>query len=179
MISPLDILLLFSVSLAVFFDIRERRIPNWITFPGAAIALVLHASTGSAQLLQSFLGLAVGTGAMLVPFICGWLGAGDVKLLGLMGGIVGLSSIPRVFFYSSLIGGLLAGGVLIRRSTQTNVLTRCWWDIKLAVWSLGFIMPVPITQPTVARTSVPFGVAIGIGTLVALYLDPNGKWAGF
>lgn len=177
MTSPLEILLFLSVSIAVFFDIRERRIPNWITFPGTAIALVLHGFTGSAQLLQSFSGLAVGTGAMFVPFVCGWLGAGDVKLLALMGAIAGLQSVPRIIFYSGLIGGLLAGGVLF--VTRVNVLRRCWLDIKLAVWSLGFIMPVPISQPTVAKTSIPFGVAIGVATLVALYLDPNGKWAGF
>jgi prepilin peptidase CpaA len=177
-ILPLDILLLLSVSLAALFDIRERRIPNWITFSGAAIALILHAVTGSAQLLQSVLGLAVGIGAMFVPFVCGWLGAGDVKLLGLMGAIVGLQSLPRVLFYSVVIGGLLAGGALIGRN-PVNVLRRSWWDIKIAISTLGFIMPVPITEATVAKTSIPFGVAIGAGTLVALYFDPNGKWAGF
>jgi prepilin peptidase CpaA len=178
-ISPLHLLLVVSVTLAAFFDVRERRVPNWLTLPGTAIALLINIFAGLAQLSQSVLGFAVATGAMCVPFACGWLGAGDVKLLALMGAIVGLQSLPRVMFYSSVIGGLLAVWALIARGIQATILMRCWTDVKLAVLSLGSIMPEPVTERTIVNASIPFGVAIGLGTLVALYLDPNGKWAGF
>jgi prepilin peptidase CpaA len=178
-ISPLNLLLVVSVTLAAFFDIRERRIPNWLTLPGTAIALLINILEGSAPLSQSLLGLAVAMGTMFVPFACGWLGAGDVKLLGLMGAIVGLQSLPRVMFYSTVVGGLLGVWALIARGAQASILMRCWADVKLAVLSLGSIMPEPVTERTIVNASIPFGVAIGLGTLVALYLDPNGKWAGF
>jgi hypothetical protein len=29
------------------------------------------------------------------------------------------------------------------------------------------------------RQGVPWGVGIGLGTVVAYYLDPMGRWAGF
>jgi hypothetical protein len=73
---------------------------------------------------------------------------------------------------------LIAAGVLMGRN-PLNVVKQSWVDIKLAVATLGFIMPVPMTQTRVVKTSIPFGVAIGAGTLVALYLDPHGRWAGF
>jgi len=28
-------------------------------------------------------------------------------------------------------------------------------------------------------TAIPFGVAIGLGALIAVYVDPSGEWAGF
>jgi prepilin peptidase CpaA len=178
-ISSLHILLLASVSLAGFFDVRDRRIPNWITLPGITIALLLNAFEGSVPLLQSFLGFLLAAGLMFLAFVFGWLGAGDVKLFALVGAIVGLPSVPRVFFYTSLVSGLLAGWVFVGRGTSLNAISRCWTDIKLVVCTFGSIMPQPIAERTAANDSIPFGVAIGIGTLVALYLDPNGKWAGF
>ena len=173
-------MLVLAVSLSAFFDIKERRIPNWVSIPGILIGLFLNSFLGLAQLLQSVTGLVVGIGVMIIPFALGWMGAGDVKLFGLVGAFLGVQWLPRVFFYSSLISGVLALFSVIVRGLNFKLFPRLWLDLKVAVLSLGRVLPESLTQGAIHRNkSIPWGVAIGIGALVAFYLDPNGKWAGF
>jgi prepilin peptidase CpaA len=178
--SLFDILLILAVSLSAFFDIKERRIPNWVSIPGIVMGLFLNSFLGVAQLLQSVTGLVVGIGVMIIPFALGWMGAGDVKLFGLVGAFLGVQWLPRVFFYSGLVSGVLALFSVLVRGFNLKLFPRMWLDFKVAVLSLGRVLPESLTQGTMHRKkSIPLGVAIGIGALVAFYFDPNGKWAGF
>ena len=175
-----DLVLVSSITLSIFFDIKERRIPNWITIPGILIGLVLNSLFGLAQLLQSFLGLAAGIGIMIVPFALGWLGAGDVKLFGLMGALLGVRWIPRVFFYTGVISGILALFTICARGLEQGMFRQMWLDLKIAIISQGRVMPKAVHQRAQEKKkSVPWGVAIGLGAVVAFYFDPDGRWAGF
>jgi prepilin peptidase CpaA len=180
MISLLDLVLIFGVSVSIFFDIKERRIPNWISIPGILIGLVLNSFLGLAQLLQSCLGLAAGIGIMIVPFALGWLGAGDVKLFGLVGAVLGIGWIPRVFFYTGLISGALALLTVCTRGLDHGSFRQLWLDLKIAVISVGRVMPNSVSQRGgQKKKSIPWGVAIGLGAIIAFYLDSDGRWAGF
>jgi prepilin peptidase CpaA len=92
---------------ATYTDLRSSRIPNSLTFTAMAIGLITHAYlTGAHGILFSLEGLGVGLGLFLLLYASGGIGAGDVKLMGAVGAIVG----P----YDALIAGLLAilvGGV--------------------------------------------------------------------
>ena len=92
---------------ATFTDLRSSRIPNLLTFTAMAIGLIAHAClAGSQGLLFSLEGIGVGLGLFLLFYASGGIGAGDVKLMGAVGAMVG----P----YDALIAGLLAilvGGV--------------------------------------------------------------------
>ncbi len=68
-----EIVLVFVLFLSVIFDLRVRRIPNWLTVPGVVAGLLLNGLEGFAQFLHSFLGLMVGVGVLIVPFALGWL----------------------------------------------------------------------------------------------------------
>jgi len=180
MIPLLDLVLVSSISLSIFFDIKERRIPNWITIPGILIGLALNSVFSLAHLLQSFLGLAAGIGIMIVPFALGWLGAGDVKLFGLMGALLGVRWIPRVFFYTGVIGGGLALFTICARGLDHGSFRQLWLDVKIAMMSHGRVMPKAVHQRVQERKkSVPWAVAIGLGACAAYYLDFDGRWAGF
>ena len=48
---------------SIFFDIKERRIPNWITLPSILIALMLHLIQGGIETFTaSFIGMLIGGG---------------------------------------------------------------------------------------------------------------------
>jgi len=176
----LDLVLVSTITLSIFFDIKERKIPNWITIPGIVIGLLLNSFFGLAQLLQSVLGIAVGIGIMIVPFALGWLGAGDVKLFGLVGALLGVRWIPRVFFYTALISGILAMFSICVRGFDRGSFRQLWLDLKIAGLSLGRVMPKSIHERADnKKQSVPWGVAIGLGAIIAFYFDPAGRWAGF
>jgi prepilin peptidase CpaA len=162
------------------FDIKEKRIPNRIIFAGIVIGVLLNGSKGITELVNSFLGLGLGVGILIIPFGLGWLGAGDVKFLGAIGAILGISWVPRVFFYSALVGGLLALITIAVRGMNPKAFKGIWYGFKLMMMSGGRVLPDRVSERALkgART-LPYGVAIGLGTLVAFYLDPRGEWAGF
>lgn len=109
-------LLVLFVTTAALIDLRERRIPNWLSLGGLVLAfglnLVLHQLSG---LWQSLVGLVL---AFLIYFALYWLramGAGDVKMMAAVGAIVGPWNWMVIFLLSSLIGGLLAVVVVLWR----------------------------------------------------------------
>jgi len=149
-----NLFLVLFTALSIGFDLSQRRIPNWLNVIGISGGLLLAAAKGAPDLFGSVLGLSAGMAIFFIPFAFGWLGAGDVKLFGAIGAILGLGWIPRLFFYTALLGGVsalisLAFAEAVRRQLFKGTLT------------------------------IPYGVAIGLGALTAFYLDPRGTWAGF
>jgi prepilin peptidase CpaA len=180
LLSPLDFSILLVTALSVFFDLTVRRIPNWIIAFGLAGGLLLNASQGFAQLSHSLLGFIGGIAVFIVPFALGWMGAGDVKYFSVVGALLGVEWLPRVLFYSIVAAGVLAAGHVAIGRFNSGFLKDAWTDCKLAILSFGRMLPDSIGKRTAkGADSVPWGVAIGAGTLVAYYFDPTGRWAGF
>ena len=176
----IDVVVLFVSSLSAFLDYRIRKIPNWLILIGLFSGVLLNAVSGRNHLLESILGIVVGVSVLLVPFACGWIGAGDVKFFGVVGGLLGVNWLPRVFFYSALVAGVIACGYVIIGSVRFSRFREMWLDLRLAVVSLGNVLPRPVQQRTVnRRESVPWGVAFAAGTIIAYYFDRSGEWAGF
>lgn len=106
------IILLSAVSafmvLALVWDVRTRRLPNWLTVPGLALGILYHVVTGGWQgLLLSAAGFATGFGILLVLWLMGGTGAGDVKLMGALGAWLGAMLTVYVFVASSVIVGVV------------------------------------------------------------------------
>ena len=166
------------VGLAAFFDIRERRIPNWVVLFGFSGAMLLALLQGSNQLIITVFGFVAGILALLLPFALGWLGAGDVKLFAAVGSLLGYMALPRVFFYSCIVAGIIALLALAMGYAHEVSFKRFWTDCKfiVLVGRSGLPKATPLKP---GAYSVPWGVAIGAGTIMAYYFDPAGEWAGF
>jgi len=173
--------IIFLVSgLSAFFDLKMRRIPNWLIIVGLLCGVFLNAFQGTGHLIQSLTGFAVGIGVLLLPFAFGWIGAGDVKYFGVVGALLGVYWLPRVFFYSALVAGLIAVGYLGVGLARFTRFRQSWLDLKVAVLSMGYVLPDTVQKRTREHgDSVPWGVAFAAGTIIAYYIDPNGQWAGF
>jgi prepilin peptidase CpaA len=171
---------IFSVSgLSAFFDLRIRRIPNWLIIVGLFCGVMLNAFQGTGHLVQSIAGFAVGIAVLILPFAFGWMGAGDVKYFGVVGALLGASWLPRVFFYSALVAGLIAISYLGLGLVRLSRFKESWLDIKVAILSRGQVLPEQAQRTHERANSVPWGVAFAAGTIIAYYVDPNGEWAGF
>jgi prepilin peptidase CpaA len=178
-VSIVDPIIIGVSCLAAFFDLRLRRIPNWLIGFGLAAGIVLSAYQGPRFVLLSLLGFAAGIGLLIVPFALGWIGAGDVKYLGVVGALLGVGMLPRIFFYSALVAGLIAILFLAAGVVHTTGFRKQWNELKTVVLSMGRILPEPVAIRASGRGSVPWGVAFAIGTVFAYYFDNQGRWAGF
>ena len=162
--------LMTCVTLASVSDLRTRRIPNWLTFPGTVAGLGLNWITGGLEgLLAGFWGLTVGFFLLFFFYLLGGMGGGDVKLLALVGSFLG----PRLAFYAfvwmALSGGVLAVGSLIYRRAF-SVTARNLKSLFLG-WILrtGEANPLHLQNPTLIK--LPYGVAIAMGTALAVYFQ--------
>lgn len=180
MISLFDLFLCSFLGLAAAFDLWEQRIPNWLVFLAFGAGLLLNAWHGTEQFLNSLWGFGLVIAIFLLPFALGLMGAGDVKLLGAIGALLGVAWVPRVLFYSALAGGLLAAFSLATKGVHWTVVKETWMDLKLFVTSGGTVVPASVGERDAKGAhTIPYGVAIGVGTLIAFYGDPRGYWAGF
>lgn len=98
---------LLLVSLAVI-DIETRRVPNVLTAPCAAAALVLRAVFERSHLVETLIAgaAALAVFAVLAMVLHGGMGIGDVKLAGMLGAVLGQAVLP------GLVVGILAGGLV-------------------------------------------------------------------
>ena len=91
---------------AVASDIQERKISNrWLAVCSVA-AFTVQAAQGA--YLSAAIGGLVGGMALTVPFWLGGIGAGDVKLLAVMGVALGFPGIVAVLLCTAVAGGVLA-----------------------------------------------------------------------
>lgn len=155
-------MLVVGVALAAAVDVRTRRIPNAVTAPMSALGLALAAlGTGGTSLGGAAAGFAVGLLLMLPGYALGATGAGDVKLMGAVGTLVGPAVVVSAFLWTALAGGILAVGVALYRGRLSATLA-----------GTGRLLAAPgDARRAIDASSVTsrfaYGPAIAIGSLVA------------
>jgi len=103
----------FSLAAAVT-DWRTRRIPNWLTVSALVTALVVHtASKGLAGMGFALLGFAAGFGILLVMWLLGGSGGGDVKMMGALGAWLGAALTLQVFLVSAAVVALASAALFL------------------------------------------------------------------
>ncbi len=162
---PLSELLIGVLVLSVWFDVREQRIPNWITAGGLAGALALRGILGPEVLWVGVVGGALGFSLGILLFAAGAMGAGDGKLLTTVGAILGLDAFLWCLPLIGAFGGLLALAVTLRNGTLIPTLLR-FRELLFYFVSLGRIGNLR-TLSTPGAVTVPYGVAVAAGAATA------------
>jgi prepilin peptidase CpaA len=109
-----DILLTALLAAAVMIDLKTKNIPNSITIFGAAVAFALNGISGGMQGIGfSAAGFAAGIALMLIPFLFGGIGGGDVKLLAAVGAFKGTAFVAVAFLGAAVAGGVIALSVAV------------------------------------------------------------------
>jgi prepilin peptidase CpaA len=146
-------------------DWRSRRIPNFLTFGGALAGIVFQTAVmGWAGLFQALTGLLLGLGLLLLPYILGGMGAGDVKALAALGAWLGPKGIFSVFCYMGMAGGLMSLGVLIWNGILWSYLRRGWILLhNLILCRNQKVVVETLTPRSEVTEGLPYGVAIALG----------------
>lgn len=100
--------LLGVLSIAAFKDLRERRIPNRLILIGFAAAFVIAFLMGFEAVLSAFIGVLSALFVFFPVYLWGALGAGDVKLLMVVGAFLGTQQLLFATLFIFLAGGALA-----------------------------------------------------------------------
>jgi prepilin peptidase CpaA len=159
-----DVLLVAFVVTIIVTDWRWRRIPNAVTYPTMAVGLLLGLAESAGRagfpgglfsggLIDHVAGLVIGFLVSYPFYAAGGLKAGDGKFLMAVGALKGTQFLFVAAVYGALIGGLIAIGFIVAR--------------RVAAARAG-------TGETVGgllHTWIPYGVALGLGALVALGVE--------
>jgi prepilin peptidase CpaA len=162
-------------------DLRHQRIPNRLVLSGAALALILHAALpagdgflatlpGALGLAGAVKGLLFGLLAFLPLYFLRAMGAGDVKLLAMVGAFLGPVDIWWALFFTFMAGGVLAIAVAVQRAVLGAVmenLRALFMDFIFTV-STGSKNSFSSAPAAVSAGPLPYGVAIAAGTIGAV-----------
>lgn len=101
----------------IAIDVEHRRVLNIMLAPAAVISLGLSFLPGRPTPLEALVGGAVGFGLFLLISLIGRgkMGAGDVKLAGVIGLIVGFPGVLMALAIGIIVGGLAALLLVVTR----------------------------------------------------------------
>jgi prepilin peptidase CpaA len=153
---------------AVITDIRGHRIPNWLTGSAVLAGIAYHTGAGGASgFMLSIAGLGLGLALLLPFYAAGGMGAGDVKLMGAVGVLLGMKAVFAAFVASALVGGAYAVTLLAMHGGLKETICRYRGALTFfcVTGSLGYIAP-PSKQE--CRSQLCYGAAIAGGTLLSV-----------
>jgi len=153
------------------FDVKSRRIPNFVTFPAILLGLSMHLVQGGWS--QFFSALAAGTicgVVFLVFYLAGGMGAGDVKLIFAVGCIAGLSHVAYLLVLTSISGGVMAVGLALVRGRLQQTLMNV--ALLTSHHTRQGLEPHPELNLSNAHTlRLPYALAIAGGSILTLYFQ--------
>ena len=178
---PLGIRVILSalVIVAAIWDIRTRRIPNWLTLAGVILGVALNTFLFDRPLVGLMFSLK-GFGLALIIYMLLYLlhamGAGDVKLMAAVGAMVGWPDWLAILVLTS-VAGAMAGLALVFFKGR---LRRTLGNVGLIVTSL-LHGRAPYKQTPELDVSSDQGMRLPHGALIALgtlgFLAAALRWA--
>ncbi len=167
------IVLGLALAISVITDLLGRRIFDLVTLPAIAVSLGLRAwaeGLGDPEhgLVSGLIGLA-GAGA-LFAVLAAWkksFGWGDVKLVAGVGAALGYPLVLAALAFISLSGALQAIVTLIWQGAV-------WDTVRQMLERLGRKLKLSQAQPSATPRHIPYGVAIALGSVWAMWWDGAG-----
>jgi prepilin peptidase CpaA len=165
------------LTVAVWHDLRTYRIPNAIVFCGTAVALVLHsalppgsgflgAAPGGIGFASALGGLIVGLAVFMPLYLIRAAGAGDVKLMGMVGAFLG----PVHAFGAAVASGIAGVVLAIVFALKARAVRRMFRNLRLIFYSV-FARLSAAEGPSFdaqrdTAVKVPYSVAIAAGAAI-------------
>lgn len=201
--SPSDIMLNYTISsvlpavmlglvlsAAVWHDVGTRKIPNNLILAGAASAFLLHlllpagaglfATPGGARgIVFSLTGFGAGLMLLLPFYAMRALGAGDVKLMAVIGAFVGPAGVLGATLVAMLAGGVLALAVALWSGQLTHVIANVQHMLRGAMFRGMAGGGATVDKPPSTTGKLPYAIAIACGTVGHLILSGWPAWRVF
>lgn len=168
------IVVLVAVVIAAATDLWTWRVHNLLTIPLLLTGVIYHGVVdGGVGLGSSLFGVLFAFGALILPYLAGGMGAGDVKLLAGIGAWVGMPGTLHVFIASSLAAGLYSLVLVVLRGK----LRETWINFRLIWLRVGAIgrnlqgedsVESQLKNDNRRLRLVPFAVMVAIGVVATI-----------
>jgi prepilin peptidase CpaA len=167
-----NILLIIVLIICFYTDLKVQKIYNKIIFPALAAAIVFHTSVkGFNGLKLSIAGFLIGFCILVIPYLLGGIGAGDVKLLALIGAIKGSMFVLNTAIYMALLGGVIAVVIIMLNKETLSFVKGMFLWIGSLFYGTKY---KPEFSTTVMLKKYPYGIAITAGAAICLIF--RGAW---
>jgi prepilin peptidase CpaA len=162
--------LLFALC-AGWTDWRTRRIPNWLTVSGMLMGIAANSTLGGWHGVKgSLAGAGLALGLLLPVVLLRGLGAGDWKLMGGLGALLGWQAMLFVLVVSILVSGLMAIVQMIS-TRRVKITLRNLLTLAKGLVTFGLradLAEISLDNPTLLK--VPFGVGVAVATVFSFAL---------
>jgi prepilin peptidase CpaA len=172
-----EAVLIALVLCAAVYDVRYRRIPNWLTVAGVLVGLALNGFLDQGRpglFVSSLLGLAIAFAVYFVLYALRAMGAGDVKLMAAVGAIVGWPNWFGIFIVTAILGGIMALILVVARGR----VKKTFWNVAFILSELRGGRPAYLRREELdvknpKALGLPHGAVIAVGTLFFLALSAH------
>jgi prepilin peptidase CpaA len=164
--------LLLLLAAAAVSDYRSFRIPNLLTGGGILFALVYNSVVHPAMHTDwtwAPAGMLLGFGAMLPMYLLRIMGAGDVKLMAMVGAFLGAAATATALLFCVVTAGVAALLWAARHRLLAPMLANVDTILRGMLWSSvasGQPRFQPGAPPSVGKLA--YGVSIAAGTTIYL-----------
>jgi len=149
---------------AVYSDLRSHRIPNKLIILGLFVALVFQlAASATPGLWSGLLGAAIGLACFMPFYAMRAMGAGDVKLMAVVGFFMSPMGALHAALFSLLAGGLCALCYLMWRGLRASVSPLLHEGLMAAIQSAF------VAARLARRDRLPFAIPIAVGGMAACW----------
>jgi len=167
-----QILLGILVMVAAVYDIRYRRIPNWLVLAGIVAGCAWNTySSGGTGLLHALKGLGLGFILYFPLYLLRARGAGDVKLLAAVGAITGPGNCFWVFLLTAILGGVIALVLLMFKGRVRHTFFNVSWIMRdMLRLRAPFKSNEELDVTTTKGMRLPHGAMIAVGAVAFILM---------
>jgi prepilin peptidase CpaA len=169
---PRIVVLFCLLGYAVVSDVRSHRIPNRLVLSGLAFGFIYSAFVpfwGQHGFLWSLGGAAIGFGVLFPLWLLRMMGAGDVKLMAMVGSLLGVDAVPAALAATLIAGAVFSLGFAARHGKLRQMLGNVGRILRIG--SVAVATGAPVGMAASGWESVgklAFAVPIATGTIGAV-----------
>lgn len=162
-----DAILGLLLATGLYMDLRFRRLPNWLTFPGIVFGILYRTLAGGWNGALDAIGGVLFAAVLILPFMAGGMGGGDVKFLAAIGAVKGFHFGLWSALYGAVAGGVVSIAILAWQGRLVHEIWRCF------LWMKSLSTPKterPRLQPERRQESLfPYGVVLVLGAVIVRF----------
>ncbi|SMF10879.1 A24 family peptidase [Pseudogulbenkiania subflava] len=149
----------------VITDTAARKIPNKLVLGGLVVAFLCQGLiSGGGGLLEAAKGMGLGFVLFLPLYLLRVMGAGDVKLMAMVGAFTGMQDIVGIVLFTLLAGGVLSLAFALKLKSLNRLIDNVRY-LALSGISKVAAGKIPVNDfPINSIGTLPYAWAITLGT---------------